>query len=662
MILPNLAAGGADGTNGSAGTQVGPTGTPGAAGTPGIDATTPGVNGSNGDHGGDGGAGGFGENGESGQAGGDGNNGSSFTLSTGDFFIDGNSTIDLTGGNGGNGGDGAAGGVGGVGGDGGDGGNGASNSPNNGGQGGNAGIGGNGGIGGTGGSGGSAGDGGDGGLFQITGGNLEVRNNGVIDLSGGDGGDGGDGGVGGQGGDAGNGGQGGNGGDEFGNPGNGGHGGDGGVGGRGGNGGAVGQQGGGGDLHVDGGSLTLQNGALVDLSSGDRGTAGQGGSGATEGGTGGERGLPGIPGNNAANGFEGNDGEDANGGSSGFGGSNSFSSIDAGDLVIRGGEVTVEQGAKIDLGGLYRGAIVLRGGTLRSTSQAMETALEQGGAQVGNVFFAGSTSIDSNFRTGTLEVLDDGFTVGGSKFFESEFGSNLRVFGRQTLITHGTLSVGASRSLTVFEDGSLVFDELDLDGSARLTSGTYTGDVDIDAAAQLEAAGAVTLTGTVTGSGDINGGGSVRFEGIHRPGDGVASQTLTNDVTYASTSTLVIDIEGTEPGETDRLIISGSLTLSGDIELIFADGLTLALEDRFDIVEFTGDITGGFEADAFDEEGFAQIASAQGFGIFADYGETDPNLVTLFVGEFIPEPSTAIWLAAGGFTLLRRRHRLSSVA
>lgn len=642
-IFGDLFLGGASGSDGGDGTAVGQSGTNGTAGTSGVDGGA-GQNGSNGGHGTNGLVGGVGQSGQSGQGGGSGNAGSVYQHIAGDIYIDGTVTVDLGGGNGGAGGDGTVGGAGGNGGAGGVGGHGGSNAPGLGGQGGSGGHGGDGGAGGVGGSGGRGGSGGNGGTFEVLTGNVELQSGAYLNLSGGDGGQGGIGGSGGVGGLGGNGGRGGDGGDSLGNPGNGGHGGDGGIGGRGGRAGIGGQDGRGGDLRITGGVVTLRDGSTIDLSGGAKGANGASGSGES-GGLGGLGGSSGTPGSGAASGFSGFDGNNASSGFSGSSGGSSYTR-GAGDVRISGGELIVEQGASMDLRGEYRGGVLLTGGKLTTTSQAFQDALTHGNSVVG--YFS--------FSDGTLNLIDDGFEVGGTKYFEARLGSKLTLDKDEHLITQGTMLVGSSKSVAVNLGASLDFETLDNEGTVSLTNGVYGGDVQNDGT--LISTGIVELAGKITGAGNIVGGASVNFSGTHRPGNSPATQTIINDVIYSDGSNLQIEVEGTADGQYSDLIIQGSLTLDGEINLLLADGFTLKSGDTFaviELIEADDMIVGGFDSEFSDENGFAQVDIKQGYGIFANYEAGDGNDVELFVGQVVPEPGSLSVLALGWLLLTRRR-------
>ncbi len=122
----------------------------------------------------------------------------------------------------------------------------------------------------------------------------------------------------------------------------------------------------------------------------------------------------------------------------------------------------------------------------------------------------------------------------------------------------------------------------DLTGALTLASTDIVKtDVTIDAGGKLGGTG--TIAGNVA-----NAGGAIK------PGDAPGVLTITGDLTDTAPSALDIELGGTTPGTGySQLIVDGSASLLGALDLSLVDGFALASGQTFDIVGTGDGLTNG---------------------------------------------------------------------
>jgi hypothetical protein len=204
-------------------------------------------------------------------------------------------------------------------------------------------------------------------------------------------------------------------------------------------------------------------------------------------------------------------------------------------------------------------------------------------------------------------------------------------------------------------------------GTLSVTNGTMAfastftnqGNLVLANGATAQFAGPISFgTGMLAGNGTINAS-SVSAGGIVSPGASPGQLNIVGNFSLLSTSTLVIQLGGTNQGSGyDFLNVNGSTALSGSLNLSFVNNFQLSIlpTNTFTVLTSNGTLSGAF----------ANIASGQrlnttdGLGSFkVIYGGGVNNVV---LSDFIavPEPSTyalmGFGLAAIG-VVYRRRHR-----
>jgi subtilase-type serine protease len=205
-------------------------------------------------------------------------------------------------------------------------------------------------------------------------------------------------------------------------------------------------------------------------------------------------------------------------------------------------------------------------------------------------------------------------------------------------------------------------------GSLSLASGDMVKtDVTIDATGALGGTG--TIAGNVT-----NAGGAIK------PGDAPGVMTILDNLDETMPSDLAIELGGTKPGtEYSQLIVDGSASLLGKLDLSLVDGFALTSGETFDIVETGDGLTDGLTSLSLD--GGACWAKSGGFecnaGAFFDLftlsvvpgalaGGNPEDLLVSVSTTPVPEPSTWAMMLAGfaeiGFLTYRASRKAGAAA
>ncbi|WP_221031093.1 PEPxxWA-CTERM sorting domain-containing protein [Actomonas aquatica] len=179
-------------------------------------------------------------------------------------------------------------------------------------------------------------------------------------------------------------------------------------------------------------------------------------------------------------------------------------------------------------------------------------------------------------------------------------------------------------------------------------------------AAPLALPASTTLAGNGTVTADISTGGTIS------PGASVGSLTIDGDLTLESGALSFFEIDYVDTALAfDRLTVTGTLTLAGDLEIDFLTAIDPISTDMFTLYT-AASLLGDFDNVANGGQVWADLPDG-GRGIFTvNYGVSslfDPNSVILSDFEFspIPEPSTWALMITGlgliGVQLYRRRRR-----
>jgi probable HAF family extracellular repeat protein len=261
-----------------------------------------------------------------------------------------------------------------------------------------------------------------------------------------------------------------------------------------------------------------------------------------------------------------------------------------GELVLANGRSISAQSQVINTG-------VIRG------SGTFEAPLQNSGevrvAAGESLLVIGTTPFHSNF--GKIEA------IGGSMEFAGALTNNANV----GLITGGNATYRFRNGLT--NNGSLMLSfgtnnvsgDITNSGTGKIVvaggaAATFYDDVTQNGTLQVIKVGSTNsvavFAGAFIGSGGSSGGGDIFFLGDLRPGNSPASVTFGNNVAFASSATLSVEIGGTNQGTGyDHLNITGDLALDGVLEVALINGFIPSAGQSFNILDW-GTLTGSFAA------------------------------------------------------------------
>ena len=195
-------------------------------------------------------------------------------------------------------------------------------------------------------------------------------------------------------------------------------------------------------------------------------------------------------------------------------------------------------------------------------------------------------------------------------------------------------------------------------GAINLSGGsqvTFNEDVTQNGTMQIAKVGNLTSTavvfGVFSGSGGFTGGGNLFAFGDLRPGNSPASVLLDGDVFLGSSTDTFIELAGLGIGAFDQLMVTGDLSLAGELFVSLIDGHSLAANHSYLIGDIGGSLTGSF---AGLSEG-SLVGNFGGTNLFITYQAGNGNDIALFTP--IPEPSMAalISILGVGCVVLRRK-------
>jgi fibronectin-binding autotransporter adhesin len=312
-----------------------------------------------------------------------------------------------------------------------------------------------------------------------------------------------------------------------------------------------------------------------------------------------------------------------------------------GEFLVTGGTASIQKGMILGYGATGSGTLSLNGGIL-----------EVGGA---NGLQKGSGSARFNMGGGTLRVTGTSFTT--------SLDVNLTEDTTSTIATNG---LNATFSGTISGEGNIV--KSDEGVLTFLAENTYTGSTSVTEGTLHLAAGASTGAGEVLIGEDaiLSGNGSVKgaatIEGRLNPGNSPGELTFSEGLTLAGSSITTLEINGTNPGDYDHIVLTGG---------------PLVLEDGVLILNFAEEFEGGQSFGLFSLAGDSEVIGNFGeIKLTGAYGDLDlafngvdwraasgenqfiynTQTGTLNL-NVIPEPSAGLLLLTGAAGLLAGRRR-----
>lgn len=206
----------------------------------------------------------------------------------------------------------------------------------------------------------------------------------------------------------------------------------------------------------------------------------------------------------------------------------------------------------------------------------------------GNNSYSGGTTISAGMLKGTAKSFGSGGIVNKAE---------LVVDGGGTLSN----AISGTGSFEKTGDGNLL-----LTGNSTYSGATAVSSGKLSVNGSLASAVSVGSGATVGGTGTI-GGLTVNSGGTLAPGNSIGTLTSTGNATFASGSTYAVEIDA--DGSSDRLAVTGTLTIANDVSLVvtpLGGHSAYSLGTRYTILTATGGMTGTFSSV---DESFAYLTA-----------------------------------------------------
>jgi len=262
--------------------------------------------------------------------------------------------------------------------------------------------------------------------------------------------------------------------------------------------------------------------------------------------------------------------------------------VNNGQLVFNRSGSLGFTGAISGTGGLTKtgtGTLTLSGANTYSGATSVEA-----GALFIDAARAMSAASDYTVASGATLQISDGL---GSVTAASIAGA-----GNIQIGTGTTLKAGGSNASTTFSGSISGNGGLDKTGTGTLTltgTNTYTGSTKVTGGKLVvngSIASTVTLDGgTLGGSGTI-AGVSVGSGGTVAPGNSIGTLTVSGNVAFASGSTYQVEVNAA--GQSDRIVASGSATITGGTVQVLAENGNYAAATSYTILTASGGVSGTF--------------------------------------------------------------------
>ncbi|MCC7519618.1 MAG: PEP-CTERM sorting domain-containing protein [Verrucomicrobiae bacterium] len=350
-------------------------------------------------------------------------------------------------------------------------------------------------------------------------------------------------------------------------------------------------------------------------------------------------------------------------------GSNRVEIASQGVLEVGGSGLTVGSAAGNTIsndGGIYQfssgtpsitpngyGRISLTGGTIsfRGVSNANVWG-SLGSNELGGILYAGNNlfRLDSASNTHAASPQDYTFASGVSP---SNY-VGLEMVNGSTAWRSAQLNVGTGGSLLVSNTAATMGGVLTNSGVLRVVNSAVTwlsnavvsaGSYTFAGATNTFSEGLSIASGALFGgSGRVASDATVTNAGTLAPGNSPGTMSFSSNLTLLDSSTLVLEIAGTNAADYDLLVVEGALALAGTLTVTNL-GVTLAAGNTFNLFDF-GSWSGAFS--------LTNLPALTG-GLNWDFSQFNSQGILSI--SAIPEPSPVVAIGAGLALLafLRRR-------
>ena len=198
-------------------------------------------------------------------------------------------------------------------------------------------------------------------------------------------------------------------------------------------------------------------------------------------------------------------------------------------------------------------------------------------------------------------------------------------------MNHGAISVGGDAEVVFYDDilqnGNFVVSSFGSRSSSAIVLGEFAG------------------------SGGFSGGGDLFLMGDLRPGNSPDSVLFDGNLFLGASTMTEVEFAGNLFGEFDQLIVTGDLSLDGELVVGLLDDFEFTANQEFIIADVGGVLRGTF-AGLNEGDLVAQFGNRQ---LFISYVGGDGNDIALFTS--VPEPGATLFLFLTTVLVLRGRRR-----
>jgi fibronectin-binding autotransporter adhesin len=261
-------------------------------------------------------------------------------------------------------------------------------------------------------------------------------------------------------------------------------------------------------------------------------------------------------------------------------------------------------------------------------SHTIEGSGQLGIGAGGNAFALTNNGMVIANQTNAL-VVNPGNGITNNGTFQVNPGSTLQV--NDSFTTAGTVNIGQSNnsSASLFQMGG-GNDYVQTGGTTSLWSTSSTLAAASGHAVNIEG-------GLLQGFGTIQG--NLINAGTVHPGDGPGILTVNGSYTQSSTGLLDLQIGGTSSGSFSELVVNGSASLNGMLDVSLMNGFLPTSGDQWVILTSTS-LSGTFIDSVIHDGGFTFTAT------YSPAGFTNDVVLTLAVAS-VPEPASIVMLGLG---------------
>ena len=250
------------------------------------------------------------------------------------------------------------------------------------------------------------------------------------------------------------------------------------------------------------------------------------------------------------------------------------------------------------------------GGELQGTGPQNAVANVDGGLLVGGDVTLNRRTLNLTGGTGTMDGADSKVEMLNGAVFNNQSTFELKNDGGETDqqgFTAGTgggafNNQGTFRKLVTGNTGNTLFEvPFTNSGTVQLLAGTLKcagGYTQTGGSTQLSGGDLAATPGVDLQGGSLSGSGMVTGNLVNSgqvaPGASPGTLIVTGNYTQNASGRLIAEIGGTTPGtQFDRLIVTGTASLGGILDIRLINGFVPALDDMFDILDSNG-LTGAF--------------------------------------------------------------------